>query len=176
MYVGLRCNTNAERTEKKAAGFEEAVSLPYTLIKDDEGQPVLCVSHTSGKQEEAGWFRATPLPSDYLMWAAARQGMNYQDFHETDWDRQRWFHWTQRRENYYRDWEDTLPEHPHCILPRSLETNHGTSRKRSHHGTHASVSPIPIEWEKKTGSLPPHKRTRVTSLSENKEISNLNHS
>ncbi len=117
LEVAIASYSETERIEKTSAGFEKALPLPYKFIADDRKQPVLCVTYTSGEQESAGWLRATPLPSDYLMWVAVKQGISYQDFRETDWSDRRYMHWTQIQQDYYREWESTVIEYPHCILP-----------------------------------------------------------
>ena len=115
LEVTLSYYTETERLEKQAVGFHESVRLPYTYLKDDEGQPVLCVVYcTNNEQKAAGWFNPESLPDSYWMWAAVKLGMNYKDFREYEWSKDCWSDWMQRREHFYS--EGNLPEFPHCVL------------------------------------------------------------
>lgn len=116
MSVDITYSTQSERIEKEAAGFAEADSLPYLLIKSDLGKPILLVNWCRDWHEEHGWFEPCELDFNYPLWVAARIGASYREFREvaskdSDW----WKHWghSLAREPY----EPEIPSHPHCILP-----------------------------------------------------------
>ncbi len=105
-------NSQISTRERYNAGWCSAYPLPfYYFAVPGFYKPVLIAYTVNGWHDESDWQEAKVLGGLYRMWAAARTGMNYQDFSRQNFDSDAFPYW-----EYAKLLEPDV-NYPHCILP-----------------------------------------------------------